>query len=202
MSDLYQTAIFMIEGGRALEMVKEHIAEVMRVRTEVNALADELGVERILTRRDTGVLLGVVFKNVVHPDFKKPRSKDGASFPKKRTEWFDKFEAQKGHADPSRSIANAFGIPGGIVYKTEHGEGWHCVGRPFENCGFLYLSEDGPYAMWVPDVPAAVAKDIAQGHTVDEPAASFKLEFEGCRRIKDEEWQILVLQHKLAKEKQ
>ncbi|MGC5808004.1 hypothetical protein [Ralstonia pseudosolanacearum] len=48
-----------------------------------------------------------------------------------------------------------------------------------------------------PDVPGAVARDEAKGYAVAEPAKSFKLEFEGCRRIEQEEWDILVAQHKL-----
>ena len=51
--------------------------------------------------------------------------------------------------------------------------------------------------MWVPNVEAEVAIEIAKGNTVDEPANSFKLKFEGCRRIEPEEWEILALKHKL-----
>lgn len=195
-----KSVIFMIESGRALELVKQHIAEKTRVREEVFALAKEIGVERICTSRVNGVLRGVEFNGEVYPQFTKP--KKGISYPKKGTEWAKRFAAQKGYKDPSTVISEAFEIPLGIHYgKAGAGTGWRMIGNPLNECGFLYLGPDGPYAMWVPNVHAEVAKDEANGYAVAEPAKSFNLEFEGCRRIEDEEWDILVAQHKLDEKK-
>lgn len=196
-----KNAIFMIEGGKPLEMIKQHIAERMRVRQEIRELAKELGVEEVHTDRGNGVLRAVVFTGDVHPEFTKPK-KDGASYPKKGSIWAKRLAEQKGYRDPSEWISSEFGVPLTVSYKTQDG-GWGstCIGNFINECGFLYLSEEGPYAMWVPDVPAYVAQYSGDGTIVDEPAASFKMEFKGCRRIEDEEWEILVLQDKLAKKK-
>ncbi|KGV86540.1 hypothetical protein X879_1953 [Burkholderia pseudomallei MSHR3951] len=195
----YKRVLFMIEGGRALELVKNHVAEAKRVRARVRALALELGVEQIWTDRETGVLRSVRFPGKVHPDFTKP-TKNG-SHPKKGTEWAKRFDEQKGYECPSYVIADALGIPLEIRYGNTGGHGFRCIGLPFSACGFAYLGEAGPYVMWVPDVPAEVAASEKGGYTVAEPAKSFKLEFDGCRRIEDEEWDILVAQHNLAKKK-
>lgn len=193
-----KSVIFMVESGRALELVKQHIAEKRRVRDEVRAMAIEIGSERTFSDRLNGVIGGIDFAgSPIHPDFKKP-NKYGASYPKKGTEWARRFKAQVGHPDPSQVISKEFNVPLSIGYKTDDGEGWRCIGGMLRECGWLYLSADGPYAMWVPDVEAEVAEDIARGSTVKEPAASFVPKFDGCRRIEDEEWDILVAQQALA----
>lgn len=193
-----KNVIFMIESGKALEMVKQHISERQRVWKEVRLLAKELGVERIQTDRTNGVLRAVNFTSDIHPDFTKPKGRDLSSYPKKGTAWAKRLAAQKGYRDPSEWISTEFTIPLNISYQFKGGHGSSCIGNFLNECGFLYLGEDGPYAMWVPDVPAYVAQYTSNGSTVDEPAASFKLKFDGCRRIEDEEWEILVLQNKLA----
>lgn len=192
----------MIEGGKALDLVKQQIEDKIRVARECNAIARELSVEDIYVSNMDGTLLGVLLKGDVHPDFKKPDRK-GRSFPKKGTAWAKRFEDQAGFTRPTTVISEAFGVPLSIEYRSKDGEwsGARCIGNPFHECGFLYLSKDGPYAMWVPDVPGEVAESEKAGQTVAEPAKSFKLEFEGCRRIEPEEWEILVAQHKLAEKK-
>lgn len=195
--------IFIIEGGKALELVKQHIAERQRVAAERKEIALELGVEDIYISNMDGVLLGVRFKgDDIHPDFKKPDRK-GISRPKVRTSWKDRFDAQKGYPRPSSVIAEAFDIPLSIKYSDKEGDGhgWRSIGNPFNECGFLYLSVDGPYAMWVPDVSGEIAEAEARGLTIEEPAKSFKLEFEGCKRIEKEEWDILVAELKLARKR-
>lgn len=194
--------LFMIEGGKALELVKQHIDDKIRVARERNAIARELGVEDIFVSNMDGTLLGVMFKGDVHPDFKKPDRK-GRSCPKKGTEWAKRFEEQKGFARPASVISEAFGVPWSIEFKSANGEasGYRAIGNPFNECGFLYISKEGPYAMWVPDVPGEVAEREKGGYVIAEPAKSFKLEFDGCRRIEQEEWEILVAQHKLAEKK-
>lgn len=202
-----KNALFLIESGPALDLVQRHIAERVRVKDEVNVLATELGAERISADRLTGVLLGVVFKDKIHPDFTKPRRVDGASFPKKKTAWAKRFAAQTGHENQTEAISRLFNIPLSLNYSNGQGsEGVSMIGSPFQECGFLYLGKEGPYAMWVPDVPAYVAEyekkrdcldESKVGYTVEEPAKSFKLEFDGCRRMLNEEWELMVAQHNL-----
>jgi len=196
-------ALFLIESGLALKLVRERIAECSRVAGEVAALCDELGVERGTTNCTSGVLVGVVFPGEVHADFRKP-DRRGVSYPRMGSDWHRRFKEQKGYASESSVIAEAFGVPLTINYTgvSRNGdafEGSRCIGSPLNECGFLWISEDGPFAMWVPDVEAIVAAEVAQGRTVEEPAASFELSIDGCRRIRQEEWEILVLQDKLKK---
>lgn len=197
---MIDSAIFMIEGGRALEMVREYIAERMRVNENNRLLLDELGCERYVSNRRKGTVSGVVFPGDIHPDFRKP-SRDGVSYPRKGTAWDKRFRSQVGYREVSHWIAEEFGIPRSIGYTRDDCSGARCIGNFFNECGFLYFGKDGPYAMWAPDVPAEVAKTVAEGYEVEEPAKSFVFNFDGCRRIEKEEWEILVLQRKL-KQKQ
>lgn len=197
------TAYFLIESGRPLELVRQQIAETDRVRKQTQELAKELGITNGSLCRRTGILLGVVFDGPVHPEFAKPKSRgrNRPSYPKKGSDWAKRFAAQQGTPDASRLIADEFNIPLSISFKTESGGGWSCIGTPLTECGFLWLGEDGPFAMWAPDVPALVEERKAQGQTIEEPAASFSFAIEGCKRIEKEEWEILVLQHEIAEKK-
>lgn len=191
-----ESAIFMIEGGRALDMVQHHISERSRVHGATKELADTLGIREGVTCRETGVLQGVRLKSP-HPDFKKPNSK-GVSFPKKGSEWAKKLHAQVGYEPVMSTISRELGVPLDLSYRGPDCSGSCCIGSPFNSCGFLWLNRDGPFAMWLPDVERAVAdKESTEGYVVDEPAKSFRMEFEGCRRILQEEWDMLVAQFNL-----
>ncbi|GGY03624.1 hypothetical protein [Paludibacterium paludis] len=196
MNSLY----FLIEGGKALDLVKEHIAEKKAVRTAVREMAAELGIEQGVTCRLGGNLLGAIFHGTCHPDFTKPNRK-GHSFPKKNTEWEKRFAAAPRHNPVTEVIADAMNIPCTLEYTSGTSHGWRHIGYPLSECGFLYLSENGPYAMWIPDVQAEVSAMEADGYAVAEPAKSFVPAFDGCRRIEKEEWEFLVAQHKLEQKR-
>lgn len=192
--------LFLIESGKALELVRSHIAEVIRVRKANAELLEPLAVQMVWTYKNEGSVTAVKFNGAHHADFTKPAS-DGRSRPKKGTEWAKKFAAQKGHLSASDTIAEALKIPLSIQTLSEDGEisGSRMIGWPLCECGFLYLGEAGPYAMWVPDVPTAVTAEQARKLKVAEPALSFKLEFPGCRALPEEEWDFIVAKHKLEK---
>lgn len=63
---------FMIEGGKALELVKRHIADRMSAIERAKAIAVELGAEDVSTSKADGKVVAVRFKGAPHPDFKKP----------------------------------------------------------------------------------------------------------------------------------
>ncbi|WP_234775052.1 hypothetical protein [Paraburkholderia tropica] len=188
---------FMIEGGKALELVKRHIADRMSAIERAKAIAVELGAEDVSTSKADGKVVAVRFKGAPHPDFKKP-DKWGAR-PRKGTDWAKRFADQKGYEAESYLIQEGLGVPCQISYSNNGGSGFRMLGVPFTECGFLFLGKSGPYAMWIPDVEAEVRADVTRGFTVEEPALSFKPEFEGCRRIKIEEWEYLVAKHNLEK---
>lgn len=193
-----KSAIYMIESGKALALVKHHIEETLRVADEARALAKAAGADRFRMSFE-GRVFGVDFKGDIPAGFTKPGR--FGSRPKKGTEWAKRFADQKGMKMDSVVIADAFEIPLSISYEIDGGWGSTCIGNPFRECGFLYLSVDGPYAMWVPDVEAYVADFESRGKTVTGAAKSYRAKFDGCRRIEHEEWDILVAQHQLDKKR-
>lgn len=198
----FSRALFMIEGGKALELVKAHMAEKDRVSREIRELLEPLGVAEYWSSRDDGTAMSVRFNGAAHPDFTKP-DKQGGSRPKKGTEWEARFKQQKGYTNASNLIADAFGVPLSLSYGRDGNKGWRSVGYPFNECGFMWIKPESIYVMWMPDVEAEVRKSEAQGFEIAEPARSFRLEFDGCRRILSEEWDSHVAQYKLklAREK-
>lgn len=194
------SVLYMINSGKALELIKKRIEDRKNTHQQVLDFSSELGATYVKTDRFNGILLAVVFDKDVNPDFKKP-DRQGASYPKKGTEWDARFKAQVDHGNETSIIAEAFNIPLSIRYTCENGNGWTSVGNAFSECGFLYLGADGPYAMWVPDIKSKISAMEADGRVVDEAVKSFSMEFEGCTAIEDEEWDILVAQHKLAEKR-
>lgn len=189
-----------------LELVKHHISEVHRVNEDNWKILKELGFENgasVCTNRFNGEIISIRFPKGKLPEgWTKPDSK-GHSRPKAKTEWHKRLHAGTGYKEVVPLIRESLGIPCTIHYHgkdiTLGSSGSCCMGNPFVECGFLWLSDDGPYAMWTPDIPAIVAQYEADGYTVEEPVKSYKLEFEGCRRIEKEEWEIMVLRHNLEK---
>lgn len=195
-----KSIVLLIESGLALDLVKQHIAEVQRVRLLNQSICEELGVKEGVTDPFSGVLRGVVFTGTIHKDWSVPK-RNRCSYPKKGTPWSQRILDQRGYADPSATIAEAFGVPTETEYKrsSDGCHGSRSIGNMLHPCGFLYLSKDGPYAMWIPDAEAEVRDDEARGYVVAEPTKSYRPAIDGCRRIEVEEWEILVAQHKLAK---
>lgn len=198
-----ESLIFMIEGGKALELVRRYIASRIECRDAKHALVRELGCERFMDSRLDGRLFGVHFPNgvEVHADFKRP-DRQGYRSPRKGSAWEKRFADLPTHPDSSKLVSDELGVPTCIGYKTVTGSGFTRIGNPLHECGFLYLGENGPYAMWIPDVQAEVANiESCEKATVDEPCRSFVPEFEGCRRIEEEEWEIMVANHKLGEKR-
>lgn len=193
-------AVFLIEGGKALEFIKQYIAERLYIRSNNKVICDELGVDEICTDITSGVITRVVFKDKVHKDFTVP-DKRGTSRPKVGTEWAKRFNAQKGYRHCSAIIEDQLQVVTSLNFNTSRGsESWRHLGDLFFPCGFLYMSHDGPYAMYMPDLPRECEAIEAEGGTIIN-LPTRELQFEGCKRIEKEEWEIMVLQHKLAEKK-
>jgi hypothetical protein len=200
--------LFMIEGpGKAMDLVKQHFENVLAIRKAQSDMLESLGFNlkdvEVWRRNDDFALTGVRFvRGKPGPEWIKPDAK-GRTRPKRGTELHKKFYAVGGITPASQVIAKAFNVPLGLGYKTNTGQGWTAIGRMLNECGFLYMSKDGPYAMWVPNVPQCVAefkesmKKYKSLKIVNAEVEAFKPEFEGCRPILEEEWDLLVAQHKL-----
>lgn len=197
-----ESALYLVESGKALEMVRSHITEKAMCDERVAALGREAGGIRAMRDRTTGVMTALVFpKGAVPIGFTSPESKHGSSRPIKGSDWAAKFKAQVGYPDVQGEITAAFGVPTQIDYTTPGGTGSRAIGAIFDACGFLYLSADGPYAMYTPDVQAEVLAERDKGNQVDQAARAYSGEIPGCRRIEQEEWDILVAQHFLAEKR-
>jgi len=82
-----------------------------------------------------------------------------------------------------------------IEYKRESDgvEGWGSISRSMgAGCGFLYLTVEGPYCFYMPDIAERVQYYTDQGYTVD---IDYPTEFDGARPILKEDWELIVAQH-------
>jgi hypothetical protein len=189
---------FLIEGGETLSIAKDHIADYKAAAGRNQVILDELGVDRFFQGLD-GTVIGVVFNGEPHPDFTKPKA-NGYSRPKGKTEWARRFEKQVGYDKSGYKLAEKLSVPTVIRYSTPDGSGSSAIGPAFfSGTGILFLSEEGPYALYIPDVAAKVAKYEAQGKTIEEPCKSFTPKFDGARPILKEEWDFICAQHDLEK---
>jgi hypothetical protein len=198
-----ENAIFMIEGGVALDLIQDHIAEKQVIADKIRELADEFCTTRVATSKFDGSLIGL------HLDPSKPRPKDftapdvnGVSRPRSKSETAKRLRAIGGYKNPSESIAATLGIPTQLSYsKKGKFHGSRLIGHPAAPCGFLYISSNGPFAMWTPDVEmeVAAAESSEKGVVVSGPAKSFRMDIDGCRRLEIEEWEIIVRTHALIR---
>ncbi|TWD58150.1 hypothetical protein FB480_101905 [Agrobacterium vitis] len=196
-----ESLYFLVTGGTVLELCKAHIKAREESRQRNRAIAAELGASEFQEHILDGAICAVIFDGKKHPDFKTP-NKHGGCAPKKNTEWHRRFLANKGYDRRGYDIAKALCVPTTLDYTTDSGEGWEAIGGGFSSgIGFLWLSESGPFALYIPDIAAIVAKHEAYGHVVGDAVKSFKPVFDGAQPIEKEEWEILVLQHQLAEKR-
>jgi len=185
--DLY----FLIKGGQTLELVKSHIAARQEQHERNAAFVADIGADQWYESILDGTVSGVILKER-RTDFTKPDRK-GISHPKKGTEWFKRWENQTGWDRRGYELAKTFGVPTNINYKKEGSEGWGHISHGLTSgVGFLYLSADGPYCLYVPDVAERVQYYRDQGYTVD---LTWPTEFDGAHPILKEEWELIVAQH-------
>jgi|GEM_PF-2958961 len=200
---------YIIEGGLALELVQAHIRDVIATdgarAALIKEISDEAKVEGAFRHIDKGTLLGVQFeRGHHHPDFTKPKGRNKTCHPKQGTHWAERFKNQPCIETQPSKLVDAYKIPLTMSFvKIEDGkeseEGFRHIGwPPLHEVGFLYLGKDGPYAMWAPDIRAYVKEQEDKGFKVTGPCATYDPDsLEGCRRVKKEEWELMVAQHKL-----
>lgn len=193
MADLY----FAVEGGRALEMAKQHVRARQDQHARNVALLEGLNTKEYVASILDGTVVGVRFDGVPHPDFKKANSK-GWSAPKKNTEWAKRFEENPGYDARGYELAEALGGPTVLKYSSSTSRGMTHISKGFSSgVGFLWLGEDGPFALYIPDVQAMVAQYEEGGYTVCPECKHFAFQLDGARPILKEEWELTVAKHKL-----
>lgn len=199
-----EKTLYIIESGKALKLVKQHIAHRVRIRKEGVDLLKELGRldASVWTHRSTGVISCISARRGQQPEgFTVPDSQ-GRTWPKKGTDWAKRFADQQGYPTPATEIAKAFDVPLSLDYQSKDGgKGWRRIGFPLSECGYLFMGNTGPYALWIPDVEKIIADCEANGKTITGDAKKFDMTIKGCRRIEQEEWEIMVLQHQLEQKR-
>ncbi|MBY3434849.1 hypothetical protein [Rhizobium laguerreae] len=195
--DLY----FAVDGGATLELAHKYVADRSAVEKSNRELAKEFGAEQYVVSLMDGVLCGAVFADKPHPEFKKPNRR-GVSFPKRGSACESRLASIEGYDHRGYGLAETLGVPTVIDYTTEDGWGSSVISRGVSSgVGFLYMSEDGPFALYIPDVAQVVAEYEGRGYAVSDVCKNFKPEFDGARPILKEEWELVVAQHEFAEAK-
>lgn len=191
----FKNSHYLIEGpGKAMDLITKWLKERDLVLDRTVELAKEVGAQYITQDEETGVLTGVVFPDRAAPvGWTKP-DKRGVSRPKAGSEWHARFKAQVGHTKASPLIKEAFGVPTTMICRDAEGRERRMeIGNWFHPCGFATLGAQPPYLLLLPNVAYYVAKAEAQGYIVPPEVKAFKPEFEGCRPISEEDWELLEL---------
>lgn len=193
---------FLIEGpGKAMDLVKEFLAERSEAIERCHTLVKEIGGDKAQYTRDneTGKVTGIVFAGEPPSDWKKP-NKNGVSFPKKGSPWISRLRDQQGHRTSSEMIKDAFAIPTMMeCTKADGSRAWREIGHWFTPCQFAAkLGEPPLYLMVIPNHAFYIAQAEAEGWTVPDDVKAFKPEFEGCRQITRADWEIMVMQRQPA----
>ncbi len=203
---------YVIESGQVLDLIKQHISERHAAVKEAHQLMKELGVETAGYYDDIfdGKLVALNVEEKPNKEFNKPKRRNGGWYcsPKAGTEWHTRFKQQKGYDKRCVRLSEHLKLPTGYSFADETGKTVACgtlASRIIQNCGFLYLSNNGPFAMWVENLTERLEKLKKQypDLTLSEPSEPISMEFEGCRPILKEEWDLMVAQHnvEIAKQK-
>lgn len=195
---------FLVEGpGKALDLVKASIKERLSVQETVFAFVEKVGGKGYRAYSD-GAISGVIFDGPPPKGWKAKTSR-GTSFPKKGTDVIEEIANLPKLSVTSHEIARALGIPLQLQWKGADGSliGFSCLALPLNECGFAYPSADGPYLLWIPDVPAAVEKASSEerGGILDPEIATWRPAFDGCRQITQGEWDFIIAKHRFESQK-
>jgi hypothetical protein len=192
---------FMVESGPVLDLAKKVALERVEVNKTLREYAASIGARKIWTSGFDGSLSGVEFEGAVPDGFTKPDRK-GVSKPKKGSKYEQEFADLPLPMNDALAIQELLNVPFRISYEYKNGgKGSAAIGHPFVEAGFLWLGTDGPFCMYIPDVQAAVSMYEKDGAVVDDHCKNFKAEFEGCRRIHEEEWKLEVAKFNLELKK-
>jgi hypothetical protein len=212
-----KVALFLIEGGPMMDLVKKHLAERDRVHKVKLQILEYLALDpkevEIWARRYDGMVTALRLPSREIPEgfnasnWTKPDNA-GRRTPKKGTVEYEIFYAKECRYTPQTElIAKALKVPCSVGYKSKGGEGWTRIGRMLNECGFLWMhKKDGPFAMWIPDVPACVEEMKTRHKGLKDfkilgGADTWSMDMTGIKPILQEEWDLLVAQKNLEEAK-
>lgn len=203
MSNQDKVAFYLVENnGVLLDLFGQYNTERRKTAAANKEISERLGVTNGRINPLTGRLVGVVFpKGAIPPEFRKA-DKQGVSMPKQGTEWEKIFNSIPPSPSQSTLLSKALDIPLMIGYKDQHGVQQHrAVGYPLNECGWLY--SDGQLGFWVPNIPAYTTEILDDGGVLDNEALfGYLMEFPGCKRIHEAEWDLIVATGKVKKIKE
>lgn len=194
---------YLIESGSALAAVKSYIEDRQRVHQNCLDAAKELGVDVASYDRDTHAFKAVEFKDrsSVHIDFTLPKRNNNLSYPKKGTEWDRRFKTMGLKRTAEQIIHDLFKIPSTISFSKSGTDtyGSRMIGDRIQQTGFLFLSPNGPFALYAPDVKLAIKQCEDEGYTVNQEIKDYDDNLPGCTKINKEDWDLLVAKHQAKK---
>jgi len=202
---------FLIEGpGRAMDLVTQYVSERSFAIQAINDFAKKVGASAYQTEHDTLRLAGLTFDGPVPLGWKSigntSRRGGKQSFaPRRGSDAYNEMQALPCISTTPDVVADALGIPTMIDYVDANGKyaGGVVLSLPGSECGFAYPSTSGPFLLVTPDVQKAVEScekslpSIAPHLFIGQSIKDYRPEFEGCRQILREEWDLIVAKHAL-----
>lgn len=183
---------FMVESGAILAFAREHVAEHIAQDKRNAQYLKEIGADGRYWRSILdGTVAAVTFPGEPPEGWRKP-DRAGRTSPKKGSTAWDRHNRQTGSDVTGSALAKLINLPRSIRYEGDGTDGMSRLEHGLMACGVLWLSQDGPFAAWVPNIPSRVAEYEAEGYTVDDACKNWRPVIEGARPILKEEWEFLV----------
>ena len=195
---------YLITDGPLLSAVKTSIKMKRELLESAHAFKDERGAKSFFLSHVEPAVKGLLFdKGVKLPaDWKKPDERNFSEPYKKSEEMRLMNSLPKGQNDRD-VIYEITGIPQEFEYKKGKPEsraydwGYARAGIPLNEHGFLYLSDDGPYCLWITDLKKVIQDEyLDRGYSVSENVLKWEMNVEGITEISQEKWESIAGAHK------
>lgn len=200
---MFKSLYFLVEGpGPVMDAAKAAVAQHIHNIGKRNEILNELGVTHFKGYREE--ISSVFFPNEVPAGFVKAgkRAADrGYWRPKAGTPMHARFEELR-RLPKGPDLHELLGYDYGVAYakESEDRTGWRALGHPLDPAGFAWPHQDGPYMLYIPDAVTPAQEYIDKGYTITN-GVNMNPQYEGCRRITKNEWDLIVLTHKVNQEK-
>lgn len=196
----FKSLYFLITGpGEAMNIALEEVQRERETREKTFALLKGLGVKHYRAFHD-GQIACVQFEGEVPQHFTRFSKRVGDRHwwrPMKKSPWFEKFYSARREKSVASIIHERLGYDHCVSYEKGGEKGCTIVGHPFAGCGIAWFNPEGPFLLYIPDATYHARRRMAEGYTVEN--VNMDPQYEGCKRITKDEWDLLVLQNKIAR---